>query len=80
TRPWRATWPTTHVVLSDYAKGVLTRVESLIALARSAGIRCWWIPRAMTRPWRATWPTTHVVLSDYAKGVLTRVESLIALA
>ena len=26
------------VVLSDYAKGVLTRVESLIALARSAGI------------------------------------------
>ncbi|QKH34143.1 D-glycero-beta-D-manno-heptose-7-phosphate kinase [Achromobacter pestifer] len=26
------------VVLSDYAKGVLTRVESLIALARSAGV------------------------------------------
>lgn len=31
------------LVLSDYAKGALATVETMIALARKAGFRYWWI-------------------------------------
>jgi bifunctional ADP-heptose synthase (sugar kinase/adenylyltransferase) len=36
------------LVLSDYAKGALTEVQSMIQLARKAGFLFWSIQRALT--------------------------------
>ncbi len=61
------------LVLSDYAKGALSRVESMIRAARARGIRCWSTPRGIvihvTRAPRWSRPTAVKCRTPSAAGI-----------